>query len=425
MLKLNVWTPSLSGKRPVMVYLHGGAFFFGSSHELPSQDGTRLARHQDVVSVTVGHRLNLLGFLDVAEIGGSSYADSANVGMTDLVFALQWVRDNIANFGGDPNNVMIYGQSGGGAKVLCLMGMPSAAGLFHRAAIQSEGAGNFQSAEQPRALARELMIELALKPTDIAKLRDIEWSRLNAAANTVIGRITSGATGEFAGLLKAMPGVAWGPSVDGRIVPSRPFYDSAPQLSKHIPLLIGSVSEEAFPVFMDFGDSLSEAQWRASLARSHGEAKAGALVRAMKKAHPEKTITKLAAGVQGLASRNAIQRVVNFRQQQGGAAVYQYLFSWQSPQLDGRGGAWHTLDLAFCFDNVERCAQGTGNTAEARALASKMASAWAAFARTGDPSTHELKWAATDPTRIQTMIFDNHCRMANDPEGEARRVLLG
>jgi len=152
MLKLNVWTPSLTGKRAVMVYFHGGGFTFGSSYELPSQEGAQMARHHDVVVVTVNHRLNLLGFLDVSEIGGSAYEDSVNVGMTDLVASLQWVRENIANFGGDPNTVMIYGQSGGGSKVTCLMGMPSGAGLFHRASVQSGGGGNPPSAEQSKSL---------------------------------------------------------------------------------------------------------------------------------------------------------------------------------------------------------------------------------------------------------------------------------
>ncbi len=145
----------MTGKRPVMVYFHGGGFFFGSAYELPSQEGAQMARHHDVVSVTVNHRLNVLGFLDVSEIGGPAYADSVNVGMTDSSRLFEWVRDNIANFGGDPDAVMIYGQSGGGSKVTSLMGMPSAAGLFHRASVQSGGGGNPPSGEQSRELARQ------------------------------------------------------------------------------------------------------------------------------------------------------------------------------------------------------------------------------------------------------------------------------
>ena len=169
MLKVNVWTPSLTGTRPVMFYIHGGGFTFGSAYELASQDGAQMARHHDVVSVTVNHRLNVLGFLDLSELGGSAYADSVNVGMTDLVAALRWVRDNIANFGGDPDRVMIYGQSGGGSKVTTLLGMPSAQGLVHRASAQSGGGGNPPSGEQSRELARRVIAELGV--TDITALQ--------------------------------------------------------------------------------------------------------------------------------------------------------------------------------------------------------------------------------------------------------------
>ena len=172
-----------------MVYFHGGGFSFGSSYELPSHEGAQMARHHDVVQVSVNHRLNVLGFFDLSEIGGPAYADSVNVGMTDLVAALRWVRDNIANFGGDPDKVMIYGQSGGGSKVTTLMGMPSAAGLFHRASVQSGGGGNPPSAEQSRELARQIMVELGLAPNDIGALQKMEWAKLNAAATAAAAKI--------------------------------------------------------------------------------------------------------------------------------------------------------------------------------------------------------------------------------------------
>src|SRR4051795_9403353 len=177
MLKLNIWTSSLSGKRPVMVYLHGGGFTFGSAYELASQDGAQIARHHDVVSVTVNHRLNVLGFLDVSSVGGPAYADSVNVGMTDLVAALRWIRDNIANFGGDPDCVMIYGQSGGGSKVTTLLGMPSAEGLIHRASAQSGGGGNPPGAEESREYAKQVIAELGVR--DIAALQKLDWTKLN------------------------------------------------------------------------------------------------------------------------------------------------------------------------------------------------------------------------------------------------------
>jgi para-nitrobenzyl esterase len=421
MLKLNVWTPSLTGKRPVLVYFHGGGFTFGSAYELPSQDGAQLARHHDAVSVTVNHRLNLLGFLDMAEIGGSAYEDSVNVGMTDLVASLKWIRENIANFGGDPDSVMIYGQSGGGSKVTCLMGMPSAAGLFHRAGVQSGGGGNIPGKEQSKELARQLMKELGLRPNDVASLQKMDWERLNAAGNAAIAKLSPAAAGAAGpgGPPTATPRVGWSPTVDGKIVTLRSFYDVAPDVSKNVPMMIGNVSEE--------GNRMSsrptEAEWHATLARTWGDAKATALIAAMKKAHPEKSIRTLSYGVNGLTSRNNMQRMVKLKYDQKAAPVYQYYFTWQSPMLED-AGAWHTAELAFCFDNTKRCEQGTGNTPEAQALAKKMATAWVNFAKSGNPSQPGLSWTASDPTHCQTMVFDNHCRMVNDPDGELRRILL-
>ena len=397
MLKLNVWTPSLTGKRPVLVYFHGGGFTFGSAYELPSQEGAQLARHHDAVSVTVNHRLNLLGFLDMSEIGGPAYADSVNVGMTDLVASLRWIRENIANFGGDPDAVMIYGQSGGGSKVTCLMGMPSAAGLFQRASAQSGGGGNIPGMEQSRELARQLMKELGLRPNDLASLQKMEWAKLNAAGNAVIAKLSPPAPGVTGpgSAPSATPRVGWSPTVDGRIVTLRSFYDVAPEISKNVPMLIGNVSEE--------GNRMSsrptEAEWHTTLARTMGEAKATALIAAMKKTHPEKSIRLLSYGVNGLSSRNNVQRMVKLKYEQKGAPVYQYYFTWQSPMLED-AGAWHTAELAFCFDNTKRCEQGTGNTPEAQALAKKMATAWVNFARTGNPSQPGLAWTPSDPDSL-------------------------
>src|ERR1700753_2274798 len=159
MLKLNIWTSSLSGKRPVMLYLHGGGFSFGSAYELPSHDGAQMARHHDVVQVSINHRLNVLGFLDLVDLGGSAYEEAVNVSMTDCVAALRWVQENIAQFGGDPGKVMIYGQSGGGSKDTTLLGMSSGKGMIHRAAVQSGGGGAIPTAEQSREFSRRLTRE--------------------------------------------------------------------------------------------------------------------------------------------------------------------------------------------------------------------------------------------------------------------------
>lgn len=420
MLKVNVWTPSLTGKRPVMVYFHGGGFFFGSAYELPSQEGAQMARHHDVVSVSVNHRLNVLGFLDVSEIGGPAYADSVNVGMTDLVAALRWVRDNIANFGGDPETVMIYGQSGGGSKVTTLMGMPSAAGLFHRASVQSGGGGNPPSAEQSREYAKQVMVELGLRPNDIGALQRMEWAKLNAAANAAAEKI-NGPRRRGLGMgapSGSTPRVGNGPTVDGRIITMRSFHESAPELSKNVPMLIGSVSEEGNRM----SSKPSEAEWHASLAEVIGDAKATALIAAMKRAHPEKSIPTLSYGVSGLLMRNRVTQMATMKSDQKAAPAFAYYFTWQSPMLED-AGAWHTAELAFCFDNTKRCEQGTGNTQSAQALAKKMATAWAHFARTGTPSRSGLEWTPFDPHGCPTMVFDNKCRMEDDPEGEVRKML--
>jgi para-nitrobenzyl esterase len=420
MLKLNIWTPSLTGTRPVMFYIHGGGFEFGSAYELPSQEGAQMARHHDVVSVTVNHRLNALGFLDVSDVGGSAYEDSANVGMTDLVAALRWVRENISNFGGDPDKVMIYGQSGGGSKVTILMGMRSAVGLFHRASAQSGGGGDIPTGEESKEFARQVIKKLGIAPKDISALQKVDWPSLDAAANSVPFKFNPFKRFSF------FPGPPrnrhfWTPTLDGRVINMKSFEDGAPEISKDVPMLIGSVSEE--------GNSMrsnpTEEEWHASLAKVLGDAKAAALVAAMKKAHPEKAIRTLSYGVAGLIFRNNAVRMAKMKYELRAAPVYQYYFTWQSPMLDGVAGAWHTAELAFCFDNTLRCEQGTGNTPEAQALAKKMATAWATFARTGNPSQPGLTWKPADPIRNQSMVWDNECRMVDDPEGEVRKILAG
>jgi para-nitrobenzyl esterase len=239
----------------------------------------------------------------------------------------------------------------------------------------------------------------------------------NAASTKMNGPIRG--QGGPGGPPSASPRVGWSPTMDGRIINVRSFYDGAPDVSKQIAMLIGNVSEEG----MRYSSNPTEAEWRETLSRTLGADKVTALITARKKAHPEKSIRTLSYGVQGLSSRNNVQRMVKMKYEQRAAPVYQYFFTWQSPMLEG-SGAWHTSELAFCFDNTKRCEQGTGNTPEAKALAKKMATAWANFARTGRPSQPGLTWTSSDPTRCNTMVFDNQCRMVDDPEGDARRILL-
>jgi para-nitrobenzyl esterase len=267
LLKLNIWTPSLTGKRPVMFYIHGGGFTFGSSYELPSHEGAQMARHHDVVQISVNHRLNILGFLDVSEIGGSAYEDSVNVGMTDLVAALRWVHDNIENFGGDPDRVMIYGQSGGGSKVTTLMGMPSAVGLIHRASAQSGGGGNIPTKEQQREVSRQLMKDLGLAPNDIGSLQKMEWAKLNAAGNAAVAKVNPPGPRAPGPGAPGTPRAGWGPCVDGKVINMRSFFDAAPEISKDVPMLIGSVSEEGNRM----ASRPTEEEWHANLARAYGD----------------------------------------------------------------------------------------------------------------------------------------------------------
>jgi len=422
MLKLNIWTPSLTGSRAVMVYFHGGGYEFGSSYELPSHEGAQMARHHDVVQVSVNHRLNALGFLDVSEVGGSAYENSINLSFLDLVVALKWVQENISNFGGDPSRVMIYGQSGGGGKVTTLLGMPATAGLIHRASAQSGGGGRIPTLEQQKEFSRQVIKELGIASNDIGALQKMEWSRLNAAGHAVAARMNPPRHDLVFGP-PAGPGsvatVGWTPCIDGRNITIESFEAAAPEVSKNVPMLIGSVSEEA----MNYRSNPTEEEWHASLAEVLGDEKSTALIAAMKKAHPEKSIKTLSYGVAGLSARNKVVRMANLKCDQHAAPVYQYHFCWQSPMLGADAGAWHTAELAFCFDNTKRCEQGTGNTPEAQALAKKMAGAWANFARTGNPSQPGLTWAPADSERNQTMVFDNECRMVDDPEGEVRKLL--
>jgi para-nitrobenzyl esterase len=426
MLKLNIWTPSLTGKRPVMFYIHGGGFSFGSSYELPSHEGAQMARHHDVVQVSVNHRLNILGFFDVSDIGGSAYEDSVNVGMTDLAAALKWVQENIANFGGDPDRVMIYGQSGGGSKVTTLMGMPSAAGLFHRASVQSGGGGNIPSKEQQKEVAKRLMKDLGLASNDIDSLQKMEWAKLIAAGNAAAAKINPSGPPMMGPGAPGKPRVGWSPCVDGKVINMRSFFDAAPEISKNVPMLVGSVSEE--------GNRMSsrptEEEWHSSLAKAYGDEKANAIITILKNAYPQKKIQTLSYmcsgsfGLNGLSMRNNVVKMARLKHELNAAPAYAYYFTWQTPILDGIPGAWHTAELQFCFDNTKRCEQGTGNTPEAQALAKKMAAAWAAFATTGNPGLPGLKWTPTDPTSNQAMIWDNECRMVDDPDGEARKIIL-
>src|SRR5437899_7544695 len=242
-LRVNVWTPEINGshKRPVMVFMHGGAFAAGSGHDLLSYDGQSLARNHDVVVVTHNHRLNVYGYLNLGQVAGEEFASSANVGMLDIVAVLEWVRDNIATFGGDPGNITIFGESGGGGKVVTLMGMPAAKGLFHRAIVQSGPFLKSLSLDYSRRVAELVLAELGLSKSQVSELQKIPLDRLSGAAAEAMKKMPR----PKSSLRRLYGEYDWGPTVDGLILPRHPFDPGAPQISANVPLLTGTDLHEA------------------------------------------------------------------------------------------------------------------------------------------------------------------------------------
>ena len=413
-LRLNVWSPGVGkGARPVMFWIHGGGYETGSSQELPAYDGEALARRGDVVFVSVNHRLGPFGFLDLSALGGERYGLSANAGMLDLVAALQWVRDNIAAFGGDPGNVTIFGQSGGGAKVGNLMGMPAAQGLFHKAIVQS---GSLMEIGQPAAsqhLASEVLKALGLDKGDLDKLAGVPAVDLVAAgdkAKRAMGR-PSGAIG-----------LIWQPTVDGRAIPVQPWTPAAPAQSRDIPMLIGSNrNESAASLGNPAAEAFGEDQARAAAAAAGVSAAGWAAFRAADpNARPVEILSR------SVSARFRIPAVLQAQRKaaQGGARAWLYRFDFNSGVLDGRARAFHCAEMAYAFDNIDRCLNHTGGTPQARALAAKMSDAWIAFARTGDPNHKGLPaWPAVSPTATPNMLFDATCRVVPDPDAKERAAL--
>jgi para-nitrobenzyl esterase len=419
-LRLNVWTPAAQerGKRPVMVWFHGGGYEAGSSQELPSYDGENLSRRGDVVVVSINHRLNVFGYLNMAAVGGDKYARSVNVGMLDIVAALQWVRDNVARFGGDPGNVTVFGQSGGGAKVSTLMAMPTAQGLFHKAIVQSGSQLRLASAEASAAQATAVLKELQAQGIGTEQLTQVPPARLVEIATAVKNKLQS--ANPRASITDRL---GWQPWIDGTIVTSHPFDPQAPALASKVPMLIGTtVHEFASAAMMPDPRSLTE-QWLVDeVAKTYGDS-AKRIVEAFKRGHPGALPYEVAAIIGATATfRSAAVKQAQL--QSANAPTYMYWFAWKTPVLDGTPLAYHCAELAFAFDNIDRCANSTGGTPEARDLAARMSQAWIQFARSGDPNHSGLpRWPAVTAQTVPTMIFDNRCEVKNDPDAEERKAL--
>jgi para-nitrobenzyl esterase len=419
-LALNVWTPALrdNRKRPVMVWFHGGGYKSESGSSNRS-DGTRLARKGDVVVVTLNHRLNAFGFLYLAELA-PQFADSGNVGMLDLVAALQWVRDNIAEFGGDPGNVTIFGQSGGGAKVSTMMAMPAGAGLFHRAIAQSGAYARNAYLEamtpaQGTQRARALLAALQIAPSDAAKLVDLPVEALVGAAAKV----------------SKLPGrLDFRPVADGRALPAGPWWPDAPAVSADVPMIIGTTETEMTDLI---GDSLpaaftlDDATLRKWLGLLFLAGDIERVIAAFRATRPAASPSDLYFAI---ATANSFRKLAwlqaDRKAAQGAAPVYLYELDWHTPVDGGKWGSPHGLDTALVFDNAAISQSMVGTGPEPQRIADQMTAAWLAFARTGNPSNNLMPdWPAYKPPERAAMVLDLQSKVVNGFRDDERKLLVG
>ncbi len=406
-LRANVWTPSINDgkKRPVMFWIHGGGFSAGSSQELPSYDGENLAKRGDVVVVSINHRLNVLGFLDLSAYG-EKYKHSANNSIIDIKVALEWVKNNIANFGGDPDNVTIFGQSGGGAKVNTLLAMPAAKGLFHKAINES---GAFRSAmkekSETQAIAEEVLNLLNIPASNVDSLQKIPFQILSDISNKAIKNVN-----DRKGKPSDMLSGGFGPSVDGTDLPFQLFSKEAFELSKDVPLMIGTVKNEFMPsMFMNMSKATKE-QVIEYIKRQQKD-KADAYIAAVQKAYPNDTKPSDLMDVDAMFRPGAVRQAKE-KAALNAAPVYMYLFTWQSPVLDGKYKAVHCMEIPFAFFNIDKCEEMTRGTKEAYDLSKKVSDAWINFARSGNPNHNGLPfWPKFDLSKTATMHFDNKCEV--------------
>ncbi|UXS42254.1 carboxylesterase/lipase family protein [Agrobacterium tumefaciens] len=404
-LFLNVWTPGLKDgkKRPVMVWLHGGGYTNGSSIEQVSYDGENLSRKGDVVVITLNHRLNALGFLDLSAYG-PEYKESGNASIADLVTALQWVKDNAEAFGGDPGNVTIFGQSGGGSKVRTLMGLPAAKGLFGKAIVQSGATTSPVTSQRSARRVAELTLKnLGIETSQVDHLKTVPVEQLVEAGTKALEDAKK----------EGIENPRWAPVVDGAYLPRDPVGDGWVDQAKDIPLLIGTVLNEQETVtrvnpailYADNKNEWNAEKTDAKLKQRFGD-KANAIGKAFLEAYPEKKLAD--AAFVDLTGRTGTLKNIQMKAKQGGAPVYSYVFTRESPAMGGIGGAWHCSEIPYVFANAELVSQATGGGPEAAALQDKMSEAWINFAKSGNPNHPGLpKWPAYAADKGATMIFDN------------------
>ena len=416
-LTLHVWTPGLdNARRPVMVWLHGGAFSYGSANS-PRYDSTRLAQRNDVVVVAVNHRLNIFGHLDLSGLGGERFAQSGNVGVLDLVVALEWVRDHAERFGGDPGNVTIFGQSGGGGKVSALLAMPRAKGLFHKAIIQSGASVRFAERERTTRLADAVLKHLGLGPKQLDALQALPLERLQEAvvpAQATLPRPRQPLLDRY----------NFGPVIDGSVLPAHPFDPGAPALSDDIPLMIGGTKDES-AIFLAPDDevwnrAVTEAGLPERIAKVVGTATTD-LVAYYKRRDPaasasDRLITMLSMSNFHVRSVLLAER----KAARGKAPVWMYSFDWETPAFGGRLKSSHSVEVPFVFDTLHVIGEGHRKPG-AQALADRVSKTWATYARHGDPANDLLPaWPTYTAGQRSTMLLDDECRIVGDPDGEVR-----
>jgi para-nitrobenzyl esterase len=398
-LNLNIWTAGLKdgAKRPVLVSFHGGGFTTGSGNAI-GYDGAQLARFGDVVVVCVNHRLAAFGYTQLADLGApAEFAYAGVAGIMDLTASLEWVRDNIENFGGNPNNVMIFGQSGGGAKTSTMLATPAAKGLFHRAAVQSGSMLKFVARDRATTLAEALLKQLEIPKSRIADLQKISWQQLLEA------QVATGG---------AAPGLGAGPVLDGKYLTHDPFDPAAPPESAAIPLIVSTTLEDSALGLTNF--TLSEAELKALIEKRYKDK--GADILAMyRKYYPEKSPYLIQAMLftDSGFRRSAIKQA-ELKAAQGTGAIYMYQWDWPTPAFGGRYGAVHGLDVSGSFRESR-----DGN--DMARVADQLSSSWVAFAKTGNPNNSRIPpWPTFDAKTRATMVFGTPTQLENDPRGEIR-----
>jgi para-nitrobenzyl esterase len=421
-LFLNVWTPATdSGRRPVMVWIHGGGFAYGSGGQ-PIYCPEDLARDYGVVAISLNHRLNIFGFLNLSEAFGPAYASSGTVGMQDLVLALEWVRDNIAAFGGDPGNVTIMGQSGGGAKVSILLAMDSAKGLFHRASIQSGPGLTVGRREAAAKATAGLLAELGIAPGDIKALQAVPAPTLIAAA---FASQAKHAGPRLPGMPGGGGGFGFGPIIDGVAITRDPFTPDGPPVSAGVPILVGCVKDEMtiFTAAEPWFGAMTEDQLKAFIAPLG--AKGAALVEAWRKIRPDYSPTYLfVAAISSMFAFGNSITLAERKAAQHAAPVYMWYFTWETPVENGQFKSPHTIEIPFMLDSYRRVRAFVGPDPQAARMARQLASAWVAFARSGRPDCPEIPhWPAYDAATRATMVFNLKSEVVDDPNPEVRKII--